>query len=362
LLWLGSRTYPEWPQFASISRAVLIALVPAQALVAADFQLNGPQVRHAAAPFFHGDLYAAPRTAFRRPSAQQRRGVHDMLEAPAYRSVMVCDPQVAGGFCAAHLADFWQLRLADGYYGLGVPARLAALPWESGLNLRSISFLRDSRLPWSTLSLLNVKYAVLVDPSFYDNTDPHLELGASTQRTGVSAVVQNPLPVVPRFFFARAVTAVDGVKQAIDAMHLDHGVPDLEKCSFAENNFTARELGDGHVTLTEDTGDRLVLRLSPSDHPRFLVVNELFFSRWFAKVDGATAPVYPTNGFMRGIPVAPGATSVVLEYRPVSGLPWAVASIALAGALLMAATMLIARRRSVLQGQTSTVEGVTSSR
>lgn len=343
LLWLGSRTYPEWPRFASISRAVLIALVPAQALVAADFQVNGPQVRQAAAPFFHGDLYAAPRTAFRRPSDQQRRRVHDMLEVPAYRSVVVCDSQVAGGFCAAHIADFWQLRLADGYYGLGVPARLAALPWERGLNLRSISFLRDSPLPWSTLSLLNVKYAVVVDPSFYDNTDPHLEMGASAQRTGVSAVIQNPLPVVPRFFFARAVTPVDGVKQAIDAMHLDDGMPDLESHSFVEGDIVAPALGDGQITLAEDSGDRLVLHVSASDRPRFLIANELFFSRWFAKVDGANALVYPTNGFMRGVLLPPGATSVIFEYRPLADLPWLATAVAAAAALLT--TLIAAARR-----------------
>jgi hypothetical protein len=206
------------------------------------------------------------------------------------------------------------------------------------LNLRSISFRRDSPLPWKTLSLLNVKYAVLVDSSFYENIHPRVEMGEAAQRDGVSAVIENPLPVVPRFFFTHAVTAVRGFTQAIDDMQLDAGVPDLAKRSFAEGDFSAQQLGDGQVVLTEDTGDRLVVRASASDQPRFLVVNELFFSRWFAEVDGKSARVYPTNGFMRGIPLPPGAASVVLEYRPLAGMPWLAAFVAFAAALLMALT------------------------
>jgi hypothetical protein len=344
LLYLAMRR-GEMTRAQRSARALLVALVLAQALLAAEFQVNGSHVRAAPVPFFHGDMYSAPRASFRPPTEAQVRPLHDLLRTAAYRSVLLCDPRIAGGFCAAHIANFWRLRLADGYYGLGVPARLSMLPWTSGTGLRSISFDDAQPLPWPVLSLLNVKYAVRVDQSLYENVNPRIAGGEAAPLPGVSTVIENPLPVVPRFFFARALTGVAGAAPAVAAMTLDQGVPDLEHRSFVEGDLPAQALGGGTIALVEDKGDRLILDVSPSEQPRFLVLNELFFSRWFAYVDGVETPVYPTNAFMRGVALPPEAKRVVLEYRPVSSFSWMAAATAFAAGLLVVWLVLMPRGR-----------------
>jgi hypothetical protein len=76
-----------------------------------------------------GDFYQAERQEFRPPSAAQLRVLHQRIEPDRYRVALVCDQDIAGGFCAGHVPEFWKLRAIDGYYGLCVPRRLRALPW-----------------------------------------------------------------------------------------------------------------------------------------------------------------------------------------------------------------------------------------
>lgn len=79
--------------------------------------------------------------------------------------------------------------MIDGYYGLGVPRRLAVLPWHFGLGLRTISHTNLDQVDWPTLSLLNVKY---------------LKPEAGTHVTLLAQVTQKPPTYLERCAFARA--------------------------------------------------------------------------------------------------------------------------------------------------------------
>ena len=133
--------------------------------VGANFQVNGAYAR-TPPPFRDGNNYYSTKDNFRPPSPDAVAALNRRLDNDNYRSVLLCDANIAGGFCAGHVPEFWRLRVVDGYYGLGVPTRLSSLPWNVGLSLRTISFTNPDHLDWPLLSLLNVKYAARIpDPS-----------------------------------------------------------------------------------------------------------------------------------------------------------------------------------------------------
>jgi hypothetical protein len=113
--------------FAAATHAALGALIVAQVFMAADLQVNGPQTHTPETPFKDGDMHMAKPGEFRIPSAPQLDDLHTRIGND--RVVLVCDPHVAGGFCAGHIAENWMMRAADGYYALAVPNRLRKLPW-----------------------------------------------------------------------------------------------------------------------------------------------------------------------------------------------------------------------------------------
>src|SRR6185295_3027317 len=113
-------------------------------------------------PFDSGDFYQARRDEFRLPSEAQLHALHRRIEPERYRVALVCNPDIAGGFCAGHVPEFWRLRTVDGYYGFAVPARLSALPWRNDgrMSLRSISFTDLETMQWDLLGFLNVRGAL----------------------------------------------------------------------------------------------------------------------------------------------------------------------------------------------------------
>jgi hypothetical protein len=75
----------------------------------------------------------------------------------------------------------------------------------------------------------------------------------------------------------------------------------------------------------------------------WFVVNEAYFPGWVATVDGQPQPIYRVDGWIRGIPVAPGTHRVELRFRPTAWL--AVASLGTLTWLGLAAAWLWSFRR-----------------
>lgn len=320
----------------------LCATLAAQAVLGAEFRLNGEHTRGGEVPFRNGDIYFAGRDEFRVPSAAERANLHARIERDRYRSVVVCDPKSAGGFCAAHIAQFWNLRLADGYYGIGVPARIAMLPWTTGLGLRHIIFTSPEQLPWGLLGFLNVKYALINDARLYRNRK-------SADSDPWPKMVANPSPVVPRAFFAAEIRAARSASDARDVL-FDGAVPrDATRISAVEDVSDSRKLtNEGNIRIAT-RADHMELSVDPAGAERFLVINELFSTRWSASVDGKQTTIHPTNVVMRGVFVPPGATKVTLTYTPTVRTTVAHASFAIATLMLLAIAFLFwkqGRRRA----------------
>lgn len=201
----------------------------------------------------------------------------------------------------------------------------------------SYGHLRDERLladDSPVLSALNVKY--LVVPK---DADPQPRPGASFRliwEDGAARVYENAR-VYPRAYLVErarhepddaatlaAVTApgFDGRREALVAGAGAATVPDRPLAA-----------GEG-VAVVAYAPDRLVLRAT-ADVPRLLVLSEMDYPGWRARVDGAATPVQRVNYLYRGVVLPPGEHTVEFVYRPasvgwgaaISGLAWVVVAL-----------------------------------
>jgi len=336
------------PSFRPVARrvahAALCAFIAVQCFIGANARVNGRPVFDAARPFFKGDMYYADRREFRRPTEAQRRLLHQRLESDAYRVALICDRTLADGFCAGHVPEFWQLRAIDGYYGLGVPTRLRALPWPTGTSLRSISFSRLDEMPWELLGFLSVKSVLVVGDGSYRNITRDKGIIAEYPDPATFRVVPSPARVTPRAFFARSVGAVADVDDAVRRIFGPQGIADPTTTSFAEGFPASRQFETAGSVRVVGENDQLTVSFPASSAERFLVLNELYYPGWRAESAGRPLPVYATNAVMRGVVVPGGADRVEFHYTAPSVTPPAQAMRYSAGLALMGGFLLLRRR------------------
>jgi hypothetical protein len=331
---LGRRRHRE---LAGAAHAALGSLIIAQAFWAAEVQVNGPLARNPDKPFYLGDMYMAGANEFLLPTKRQIEELHARLGND--RVVLLCDPEVAGGFCAGHISGAWRLRTADGYYGLGVPERVRRLPWGPAEGVRTISFTAAKDLPWPLLGLLNVRKALIVGNEFFKNSSADGGL-ADVARI---EIIENPAPVLPRAFLAASAEGVADAAEASKKMFQGGRPRDVRERSFVEGLPAEAVYQTTGEVAVRGSGDRLEFDVSSSSGQRLLVVNELYFSGWRAFVDGNETPILPANAVMRAVVLPPGAKSVVMTYQPFARGIWAI-SLYLLGAVLLAIGLLAAVR------------------
>ncbi|MGE5124675.1 MAG: hypothetical protein ACM3PV_00175 [Betaproteobacteria bacterium] len=122
----------------------------------------------------------------------------------------------------------------------------------------------------------------------------------------------------PRAYLA---TAVRRVHDWTEAARLMAGGHDVHAAALVEENgllppglSAALPVAKGRAEITAFAPERVAIRAEP-DRPALLVVKEAWYPGWTATVDGRPAPCVPANGWMRAVPLGPGAHEVVLRYR-----------------------------------------------
>jgi hypothetical protein len=316
---------------------VLIAFLVLENVAASDFKLSGPHTRNQPTPFAaYAHMNAAP-GQLRPPSAAERQTVRERLESDSYRMVTYQDRSHFTALIEPHVAVFWEVRLVEGY-STGIPRRIVALPWVESmyaphnLDIHTIHPLSD--MPWRLLGILNVKYLMVVDRSFWYNPAPGgVDPPVDPARF---QLIENPEPVTPRAFFTARVSPAgptpallgdSGVRPPPKDLPLVDPVQQSVVEGLDERTFSTA----GTIAPTFDE-DRVTVRVDPSPEARFLVLNELYHPSWRGWVDGQPTTIYPTNVVMRGIVVPPGATTVDLRFVPflISGYGLALFAVALA--------------------------------
>jgi hypothetical protein len=307
---------------AGPARSVLIytlGLVAAcQAFGSAFFKLDGPATWSFPIPFKQYDFFTVPPGHIQIPGSEALAAFHDALEVDRYRSVLICDPR-AYVDCAPHVAQFWRLRLVDGYVP-GVPARLASLPWPRGVrSARAIRFFAADNLNGPILGLLNVKYAVVVNEALYYNLAPPGTSARTEARPSEVQAQLNPFPVAPRQFFAAAVRPVSSAAEGVTALRLLSPPQDWTPVmaeSVAEGFPAPARFSTVGEIRARYRQDRIEIGLDPIEEPRFLVLNELYHPRWHAFANGQELLIYPTNVVMRGVIVPPATSRLELRFVP----------------------------------------------
>ncbi|HEX3302323.1 MAG TPA: YfhO family protein [Thermomicrobiales bacterium] len=179
--------------------------------------------------------------------------------------------------------------------------------------------LRPGGIGSPLLDMLNVRY-ILVDARL------------SPDREDVVAITQGERPVFENkdvrvyenpaaFPHVWLVHDVRDVSRAqADALLRDRAV-DFRQVALVEGNAPEVALPDPRVaesaTITRYQPERIEIAVTAAADG-LLVVSDTYTTGWHATVDGTSAPIYPTNLALRGIPVSQGTHTVVLTYSP----PW----------------------------------------
>jgi len=286
-------------------------------------QISGDFMYSDGIPYRTPTRLMAKADEFRIPSDTAKQRIVDLLEPGLYRTALMCDPARVSIYCTPYMANIWGLREIGGYIS-SIPTRIVSLPWPTQqVGLRSITLASLSQANWDLLALLNVQYAVEYHPGLLTNAVRDRQGHARELRPDDLVVHRNPLPVVPRLFFAANVVP----KQTMDEVGndlfpgrtYDARRADVRRLSYVEGPGSLGGQygteGDIHAQFRDQFVD---IRLTPSTTPRFLVINERYHPEWRAFVDGVETTVLPTNVFMRGVLIPPRVSKVHLEFRPYS--------------------------------------------
>ncbi|WP_198033168.1 YfhO family protein [Methylosinus sp. PW1] len=142
----------------------------------------------------------------------------------------------------------------------------------------------------------------------------------------------------PRAYFATHVAGVDS-----DAAIADDNIPDFDGAREALVDQTDiprldAALADpataggpeGKATIVSYENERILIDVE-SDKDGLLVLHDLYYPGWEARIDGAPAPIVKANILFRGVPTAKGRHRVEFLFRPFS-----VANLASAASTLLA--------------------------
>src|SRR5690606_25129495 len=148
-------------------------------------------------------------------------------------------------------------------------------------------------------------------------TLPETEVVFQGPQTGF-AVLENP-DAAPRAFFVGETEVIaepeamwarlrdpafDPQRTALLEAAIDFGTTPLDSASTAA------------VTL-ESYAPREIVWQVETDAPRLLVASEVYYpAGWNAYIDGETAPIYPVDYLLRGVPVPAGQHEVVMRFEP----------------------------------------------
>jgi len=94
-------------------------------------------------------------------------------------------------------------------------------------------------------------------------------------------------------------------------------------------------IDNGSASIEEHSGRHIAVKVQATG-AGVLVLSELFYPGWEARVNGTLAPISEVKGGLRGIPVATGESRVSVDYAPqsvrlggiLSGLTFALALLA----------------------------------
>jgi len=161
------------------------------------------------------------------------------------------------------------------------------------------------------LDLLNVKY-VLTPADIDLPADRFMRL-----RDGATRVYQN-LKVRPRAFLADRVTVQQGAAalRAIRDGAFDASREAIVGAPLDASSQPEAAAGSPGLATVRGYDDARVAIETEADGRRLLVLTDVFYPGWTARIDGAAAPIHRVNYAFRGVTVPAGRHLVEFRYEP----------------------------------------------
>lgn len=191
-----------------------------------------------------------------------------------------------------------------------------------GMNAEPVANLNDRRL-----DLLNVRYVVATT---YRNSSAILaakpERFKAVFSDGTVTVFEN-LHALPRSLFVPAagnsIEVVPDEQQQVlrlksplfdpEKSVILSGIPPGLESAPTNSGMDSQHANSSSVLSVQLNGVDLAVR---NAQPGVLVVSQIYYPGWTAFVDGKETPAVPADYALIGVPLAPGAHSVRLEFRP----------------------------------------------
>lgn len=190
---------------------------------------------------------------------------------------------------------------------------------------RFVHHMTDTRIKPSLPTILTQQTFVNAPSAF-----PFKILGVRYASRGRGVRVREPADSVRRAWFTTRVRIVDDEAAALDWMRSDRFAP-FGEVVFEAPEASALDLSEStpppgrkappaapvEIEVEELSPERLRVHLGP--HPDgFLVLSEIFYPGWDARIDGRDVPVVRADSILRSIPLRQGARVVELVYDPAS--------------------------------------------
>jgi uncharacterized membrane protein YfhO len=86
-----------------------------------------------------------------------------------------------------------------------------------------------------------------------------------------------------------------------------------ENAEFGPRAWVARSAGSGQAEVREWSPNRIVVA---ADGPGQLVLGEVMYGGWVARVDGVLTPIETVDDLFRAVPLTDGPHQIVFEFRP----------------------------------------------
>jgi len=165
---------------------------------------------------------------------------------------------------------------------------------------------RDARPDPNLLGLLNVRYLAAEFPL---DVEGLVERG----RFGTTYLYENTR-VLPRAFVLYRAEPVSGPEEALARLKQ----ADPHQVAFVEGG--AALTGQGTATLSEAlvttyTPDHIAVQ-AMLERPGVLILSEVWYPGWEARVDGQPVTIYRADGLLRAIYLQPGTHTIVFSYAP----------------------------------------------
>jgi len=205
----------------------------------------------------------------------------------------------------SRMAAYWAYhhQTIQGYHGAKLKRYQEIL--ENCLDAQ----LRQQRINWNVVNMLNTKYIVFSD------TLPFINLQPVFTSESYEIVVHKNWSALPRAWFVDSLQVMTEPKAIWDELNKDTFNPAVT--AIVEEEITGTEQPEVKNVSQTGFGMHEISFEVETDRQSFLTVSEIYYpAGWKAYIDGQETRIYPVNYILRGVVVPAGKHKLEMKFEP----------------------------------------------